>query len=220
MIVLAVVLAVSAGIVVVTALSAGDGADYIGNDMGAEIASDFELTDQHGEPLALSDKNGEPVLLTFFFTNCPDVCPLTAAQIREAEQEINDRGGEFEVVIVSVDPENDNPESARAFLDNFERADRWSFLTGDEEALEAVWDDYYVGVTEETASAGDALIAAAPGANAFHEGHDDDASLMHTTPIYLIDEEGRIQVVHTTGGEDPDLVDDLIHDLEILLDLG
>ena len=58
------------------------------------------------------------------------------------------------------------------------------------------------------------IIAAAPGFQAVHEDHEDShETLLHTTPIYLIDDEGRIQVVHTTGGEDPDLVDDLVHDV-------
>ncbi len=217
LVLVAVSLALSIAIVVASALSAGEEADYIGTGMDGERASDFELVDQHGEPFALSDKNGEPVLLTFFFTNCPDVCPLTASQIRQAEEMVQEKGGEFDVVIVSVDPENDTPESAREFLENYDRGDSWSFLTGDEATLKSVWSAYYVGVTEESANDDDALLAAAPGARAFHEDHEDGHTvLLHTTPIYLIDGEGRIQAVHTTGGEDPELVDDLAHDLEIL----
>src|SRR5207247_863305 len=42
-------------------------------------APDFALTDQDGRSIRLSQFHGKLVLLTFFYTNCTDVCPLTTA---------------------------------------------------------------------------------------------------------------------------------------------
>ncbi len=40
-----------------------------------DIGGDFTLTDGNGKPFSLSSLKGKVVILSFGFTNCPDVCP-------------------------------------------------------------------------------------------------------------------------------------------------
>src|SRR5690349_12996288 len=46
-----------------------------GTDLGMRAAQNFTLTDQYGKKVSLSQFAGKPVVLTFLYTNCPDVCP-------------------------------------------------------------------------------------------------------------------------------------------------
>src|SRR5438046_6410395 len=63
-------------------------ATLAGTDLGATNAPDFTLTDGlSGRAITLSGQRGQIVALTFLYTNCPDVCPLTATQFRAAQTE-------------------------------------------------------------------------------------------------------------------------------------
>src|SRR5437764_10334723 len=44
----------------------------------------FVLTDSHGKRFSFSQTSGHPTFLFFGYTNCPDVCPTTMADIRIA----------------------------------------------------------------------------------------------------------------------------------------
>ena len=48
------------------------------------VAADFELTRSDGSRLRLSELRGDIVLLFFGYTSCPDVCPATMAELRQA----------------------------------------------------------------------------------------------------------------------------------------
>ena len=54
---------------------------------------DFSLISQDGEATSLSDLRGHFVLLTFGFTNCPDICPLTLNDYRRIRDLLGDLGG-------------------------------------------------------------------------------------------------------------------------------
>jgi protein SCO1/2 len=82
-------------------------------------APDFTLTDQHGQPLALSALRGEWVLLTFGYTTCPDVCPVTMAFLRQARERLGPAGAAMRVVFVSIDPERDMPEVMGRYVAQF-----------------------------------------------------------------------------------------------------
>src|SRR5947209_2745019 len=56
-------------------------------------APDFALPDQDGRSIRLSQFHGKLVLLTFFYTNCTDVCPLTTAALARVQRELIRRHG-------------------------------------------------------------------------------------------------------------------------------
>jgi protein SCO1/2 len=55
-------------------------------------------------------KSGKVKLVTFFYTNCPDICPLTMADFKDLQAELKKDeifGSKVELVAISLDPEQD-----------------------------------------------------------------------------------------------------------------
>lgn len=74
-----------------------------------------------GRDFDLSALRGRVVLLTFGYTSCPDVCPLTLARLRTMLTRLGPRAAQTESVFVSVDPERDTPERLNAYLSAFDK---------------------------------------------------------------------------------------------------
>ena len=107
-------------------------------------APDFELTNQFGRGVTLTQYLGSPVLLTFLYTNCPDVCPITAGQLRDALDSLEEDAKDIRVAAISLDPERDTVKAALEFSDRWEMTDGWDFLVGERKALEPLWKAYYL----------------------------------------------------------------------------
>ncbi|MCY3639175.1 MAG: SCO family protein, partial [Chloroflexi bacterium] len=87
---------------------------------GERPAPDFTLTDQFGKPRSLrTDFDDRVTLLTFLYTECPDVCPIVANHLRDISGILDDGEPDTAIVIVSVDPINDTVESAHTY------SERW-----------------------------------------------------------------------------------------------
>jgi protein SCO1 len=97
---------------------------------------DFSLADQDGEPVSAAELRGEPVVVTFIYSTCEDTCPGQVQSIRGA---LDDLGRDVPVIGVSVDPANDTPESARAFLLEQSMTGRMEFVLGTRAELEPLW---------------------------------------------------------------------------------
>lgn len=178
-------------------------------------ATDFRLTDQFGESMALSDFRGKVALLTFLYTDCPDVCPIAANHLRQASQMLSEDGTDAAIVVVSVDPDGDTVEAARAYSERWGMAERWSYMVGDEEALRPIWAAYYIdpylhgpGRNGASTVSESALPRTASGggvgALAAQSGR-----IIHSAPIYLIDAAGIMRVAFTMPFETEDLVNDV-----------
>jgi protein SCO1/2 len=101
----------------------------------------FELTDERGEPIAMSDFRGEPVIVTFLYTHCDDTCPATAQQVKGA---LDDLGHEVPAIAIAVEPPRDTPASAQAFLSKQRMLGRMRFVLGTREELAPVWHGYAI----------------------------------------------------------------------------
>ena len=53
---------------------------------GAEFARRLELPDVDGKPRTLADGNGKVIVVFFGYTQCPDVCPTTMAELMQIRQ--------------------------------------------------------------------------------------------------------------------------------------
>ena len=84
-----------------------------------EPLADFTLDSTLGAPASLSDFRGKYALLYFGYTNCPDVCPLTLAEMRDALQRLGDKADRVQPLFVTLDPERDTPEHMAAYLQYF-----------------------------------------------------------------------------------------------------
>jgi protein SCO1/2 len=76
--------------------------------------------DQNGTAFSLDSLQGNVVLLFFGYTNCPDVCPTTLAELRQLRSQITDKADKVKVVYVTVDPERDTVARLKEFLPVFD----------------------------------------------------------------------------------------------------
>jgi protein SCO1/2 len=112
-------------------------------------APDFELRNQDGERISMRDFRGQPVIVTFLYTTCEDTCPVQAQTVRGT---LDDLGEDVPAIAIAVDPPNDTPERARAFLSEQRVLGRIDFVLGSRAELRPLWEGYYVrpqSVTQE-----------------------------------------------------------------------
>jgi protein SCO1/2 len=100
-----------------------------------DIRADFALIDHTGRPVTDEDLRGQWLLVFFGFTNCPDICPTTMADIVEARALLGADGAKLRPVMITADPERDTPEVLAAYVAAFE-ADAIG-LTGAPDAVAA-----------------------------------------------------------------------------------
>jgi len=161
-----------------------------GTELGATDAPDFTLTDGvSGRAVTLSAHRGQVVALTFLFTTCPDVCPLTATRFRAAQTELQGDASRVTFIAVSVDPDRDTPKAVQDFSTAHGLAANWYYLVGGRAQLSPVWAAYGIGV-----QAGSTTVT-------------------HNDAVYLIDARGRERVLLHSE----DLARDLTSDLRALL---
>lgn len=107
----------------------------------ARVLADFELVDAAGGRFGSSHLKGGWHLLFFGFASCPDVCPFTLATLHEAMVALDDlpTAQRPRVVMVSVDPDRDDPVRLMAYVRHFDpdflgisgTRDQLDRLTGD-----------------------------------------------------------------------------------------
>ena len=160
---------------------------------GATYARELALTDASGKPRTLADFKGKVVVVFFGYTQCPDVCPTTLAEIAEVKKTLGADGDKVQTVFVSVDPDRDTPEVLAAYVANFSR---------DAVALRGTLEQ-----TQAAAKEFKVFFAKAPGKT---EG---SYTMDHTAGSYVFDTQGRIRLFIRHGGG----VDAMASDLKQLI---
>lgn len=87
---------------------------------GADYAQGFSLADHNGQVRALKDFAGKVVVVFFGYTQCPDVCPTTMAELAQVKQLLGPDGDKLQGIFITVDPERDTPELLKAYMGNFD----------------------------------------------------------------------------------------------------
>lgn len=105
---------------------------------------DFTLRDQRGRRMHLAALRGKVVALTFLYTHCPDVCPLTAANLNAAVRLVGSGRRNVAVLAVSVDPAGDTPAAVAKFVRERALGPQFHYLTGRRTALAPIWRAYRV----------------------------------------------------------------------------
>ena len=151
--------------------------------------ADFALRDQEGKLISLADLRGTVVVLSPTYATCRETCPVTAQQIRGALDDLSDSERErIRAFALSVDPANDNPDSANKFLLERRLRGYLDYLLGTRQELAPVWREY--GFAPQT----------------------DDRE--HTSYVLLIDGRGRQRVGFPANFITPEA---LAHDLRLLV---
>ena len=148
----------------------------------------FTLTDTTGAPYDFrAETAGRPTLLFFGYTNCPDICPSTMADVAVALRKL-DRSlvEQMQVVFVTTDPATDTPEVLGEYLGRFDADLATSFvgLTGDQDAIE-----------QAQLSAGVEMA--------------EDEGRLHSTLLLLYGTDDEAHVAFDAGNTADDIVDDL-----------
>ena len=110
---------------------------FRGGSMPAGVhAPDFSLTDQNGKPVSMAEYRGKNVVVTYLYTHCKETCPIQAAMIRGA---LDDLGHDIPALALSVDPFRDTKASARAFLARAKMSGRMRFVLGTRRQLQPLY---------------------------------------------------------------------------------
>lgn len=109
---------------------------------GADYARDFSLTDHNGQARTIQDFSGKVVVLFFGYTQCPDVCPTSMAELAEVKKMLGKDGDRLQGLFVTVDPQRDTPEVLKGYMTNFDPSFLALYTTPDK--LAALSKDYKV----------------------------------------------------------------------------
>lgn len=145
-----------------------------------------------GADFAFRAEPGHLLLLYFGYTGCPDICPTTLADLRSALRQIGeDRAARVDVAFATIDPERDTDSVMTAYIHAF-FADGHGLRTDDPERLATVAAplgvSYDVWVNEE--------------------GY---VEVIHSAWVYVIDDQGLLQLMWPFGTEPEDIAADLKH---------
>ncbi len=84
----------------------------------ALIGGPFTLQTGDGKTLTDADMKGRPFLVYFGYIHCPDICPMTLAQISDVLRRMPDKP--LRTLFVTVDPERDTPALMAEYVDSFD----------------------------------------------------------------------------------------------------
>jgi protein SCO1/2 len=141
---------------------------------GADYAKELPLPDLDGRARTLAEFRGKAVVVFFGFTQCPDVCPTTLAEIAAVKKELGAAGERIQTVFVSLDPERDTPELLKNYVATFDPG--VVALRGTAEQTQAAAKAYKVFFQK--------VPGKEPGSY----------SIDHTAGAYVFDTEGRVRL--------------------------
>jgi protein SCO1/2 len=110
----------------------------------------LSLRNYKGEPVNIDQYRGKAVLVTFLYTNCPDICPIITSNLRIAQNLMGPaKTAKTQVIAVSVDPRGDTPKAVAAFLARHGMTGRMQYLIGNAHELSRVWKAWNVGSEQD-----------------------------------------------------------------------
>ena len=156
---------------------------------GAEYARRLELPDSEGKPRNLGEFKGKVVVVFFGYTQCPDVCPTTMAELSQVRQALGNDGARLQGIFVTVDPERDTGAVLKAYVDNFNAG--FIGLRGNGEQ------------TQQAAREFKVFFAKVPGRT------ETSYTIDHTAGAYIFDPQGRIRLFSRNGAGPKALEEDI-----------
>lgn len=99
----------------------------------------FAFTDHLGSPATAELFAGHVTIVSFIFTRCESICPLTAMKMERIQEQTKDLGDRIKLVSFSIDPAYDTPARLAEYAARF-KADpaRWRYVTGPIEPMRAL----------------------------------------------------------------------------------
>lgn len=119
-----------------------------------------------GKEVSAEDFEGKATLLYFGYTFCPDVCPLTLANIAQALKAMGEDAREVRVLFVTVDPDRDTPDLLKDYTDAF--APQMVGLRGTDNQLASLAKRYRVAYSVDPDENGEYVVTHSPAVYAFN----------------------------------------------------
>jgi protein SCO1/2 len=141
---------------------------------GSSIGSSLKLRDGQGHERALGDFRGKVVVVAFGYTHCPDVCPMTLANLANARKKLGKEGDQVQVLFVSVDPKRDTPDLLSRYVSAFDPT--FVGLGGTPADVQRTVKDFRLYVEERPTGNG-------------------DYSVDHSAQIFAYDRKGALRLV-------------------------
>ncbi|MDP1813985.1 MAG: SCO family protein [Leadbetterella sp.] len=163
-------------------------------------APDFQLKDKNGE--VYSYKKGEISVVSFFFSRCGTICPITNKNLlRVAENFKSD--SLVRILSLTVDPIFDTPQVLNEYaLELGANYENWVFLTGDKKYIyDLAIKGFKLPVSD--ASDYDKNIV------------DIDQTFIHSDKLLLIDKFGHIRGIYE--GTNKSEIERLVVEIKVLL---
>lgn len=148
---------------------------------------ELTLMRSDGRTFTTADTHGRISLFVFGYTHCPDVCPLTLAELSRVRRSLADDAQKVNVYFVTLDPARDGPEQMRAYVANFPGV---TGLIGSDDELARIQSAF--NVRSERGATGDG-----------------NYSLDHTAATYLVNAANQIQLAYPYGTPPEDITSDL-----------
>jgi cytochrome oxidase Cu insertion factor (SCO1/SenC/PrrC family) len=170
---------------------------------------EYWLLDETGSRVPLLGLDpGQVALVSLIYTSCPAACPAALSIVQQVDREIardSDLREAVRLVTVSFDPGRDTPAKMSALRKRFAPRADWRFVTAeDEAAIRPVLEAF--------------------GQDALRLVLSDDRDEEHTTPLlrhvlklFLVDADGDIRNIYSSGLLSPEL---LMADIRTLLMTG
>ncbi|MFZ9263075.1 MAG: SCO family protein [Chitinophagaceae bacterium] len=155
----------------------------------------FKLKNQFGKEVGLDDWGDKIIVVDFFFTSCPSICPTLTRNMKRLQTAFKKTDTIVRFVSFSVDPERDSVPKLKAYGDKFQiDHDTWWMLTGDKKEI------YDLAFNEFKAS-----IAS---------NGNIDTGFIHTEKLFLIDKDRVVRGWY--NGLDSVHLDQVIKDVVLL----
>ena len=156
---------------------------------GASYAQAFDLPDFDGKPRTLADFNGKVTVVFFGYTQCPDACPTTMAELAGILKTLGPDAARVQVVFITVDPARDSAALLKNYVTNF-RPD-FLALRGDEAQTHKLIKDFKL------------VVEKVPGRTA------DSYTIDHTAGSYVYDTQGHVRLFASQSLDPALLTDDI-----------
>lgn len=159
---------------------------------------DFKLVNQNGDTITQEFYNDKIYIADFFFTTCLTICPIMTDHMLQIQEQIKN---DPEVLLVShtVIPRVDTVAQLKRYaLEKGVIDEKWNLLTGDKKEIYDLARKSYLAAKSE--------------------GDGGPYDMIHTENFVLVDQTKQIRGFY--DGTDPEAIEDLMHDLEILKSPG
>ncbi|TQI69470.1 protein SCO1/2 [Gramella sp. Hel_I_59] len=156
--------------------------------------ADFKLINQNGDTITEDFYEDKIYVADFFFTTCLTICPIMTDHMIEIQEKIKD---DEDILLLShtVFPVTDSVPVLKEYaLEKGVMDEKWNLVTGDKKQIYDLARKSYLA-TKSTGDGG-------------------KYDMIHTENFVLVDKKKQIRGFY--DGTQPEAIEDLMHDIEIL----